>query len=234
MGRTEAPADTRIMGIVHGALRRDLERLREVLSAEPVPVGRQRRALAAHVGWLMRFLHEHHTGEDKGLWPLLRSRAPEAGELLDSLEADHARIASEIDALVAAGRQYGATTGDEPRRRLIDTLDRLMEVLLPHLDREVAEAMPVAAARLTQRDWHRWDTAYNIRGKSPRELGLEGHFLIDGADRESYEVVVYLVPPVARFLLLRGFARTYRRQARARWQPSRPSRVQSRRSGVPV
>jgi hypothetical protein len=36
-------ADTRMMGIVHGALRRDLLRTHDALTAEPYPQGRQRR-----------------------------------------------------------------------------------------------------------------------------------------------------------------------------------------------
>jgi len=82
-------ADTRMMGIVHGALRRDLLRTHDALTAEPYPRGRQRQALGEHVVWMMEFLHAHHTGEDEGLWPLVRQQNPAAGALLDSMEADH-------------------------------------------------------------------------------------------------------------------------------------------------
>jgi hypothetical protein len=76
MKTSEEPADTRMMGIVHAALRRDLLRARKVVSAKPYPVGRQRRALGEHVVWMMDFLHAHHTSEDIGLWPLVRERNP--------------------------------------------------------------------------------------------------------------------------------------------------------------
>ena len=64
----DGPADTRMMGIVHDALRRDLARARAALAGPVAP--EQRRALAAHVGWMMDFLHEHHRGEDAGLYPI--------------------------------------------------------------------------------------------------------------------------------------------------------------------
>jgi hypothetical protein len=51
------------------------------------------------------------------------------------------------------------------------------------------------------------------------QLGIEGHWLLDGIDAEGYQVVVHTVPAVPRFILLHGFARAYRRQALARWQP---------------
>jgi ActR/RegA family two-component response regulator len=224
MTTPEAPADTRMMGIVHSALKRDLLRTREALSASPAPQGRQRRALGEHVTWMMEFLHAHHSGEDEGLWPLVRVRNPAAAALLDSLEADHARIAPAAEAVTATAREYLATSADPPRERLVAALDRLVEVLFPHLDREVADAMPVVSASITNRDWDAIEQHYNIKPKSMRELGMEGHWLLDGIDPEGYDVVVHKVPPVARFVLLHGFARAYRRKAQARWTPDGSAR----------
>ncbi|WP_084463951.1 hemerythrin domain-containing protein [Microtetraspora fusca] len=218
--RTDSPqADTRIMAIVHAALRRDLDRTRAELAAQPYPRGRQRRALGEHAVWMMEFLHDHHTGEDEGLWPLVRERDPAAGPLLDSLEAEHRRIGPAIAAFTAAGRRYAATTGDDARVELAEALDALTAVLVPHLEREVDEAMPVVSASVTRAEWHAWDQAYNVKPKSFVQLGMVGHWLLDGIDAEGYQVVVREVPAVPRFLLLHGFARPYRRRAAARWRP---------------
>jgi hypothetical protein len=48
---------------------------------------------------------------------------------------------------------------------------------------------------------------------------MEGHWLLEGIDSEGYDVVVHKVPAALRFVLLHGFGRAYRRQARARWTP---------------
>jgi hypothetical protein len=213
-----APADTRMMGIVHDALRRDLERARAVLTVEPYPRGRQRRALGEHMAWLMDVLHSHHTGEDEGLWPLVRERNPAAGPLLDSLDADHRRIAPAMKTLTAAGRRYAATTGDEARGELVAALDGLTAALMPHLEREVEEAMPIVSAAITEAEWQAWSHRYNVKPKSFIQLGLEGHWLLESIDPEGYQVVVNQVPPVPRFILVRGFAGMYRRRAVARWQ----------------
>jgi hypothetical protein len=207
-----------MMGIVHGALRRDLLRAREAVTSE-LPEGRQRRAIGEHVVWLINFLHAHHTSEDEGLWPLVRVRNPVASELLDSLEADHQRIDPAAIALKSAGRRYAQTTSDEARVELVTALDELTEVLFPHLDREVEEAMPVVSASITRAEWRTIEQRYNIKPKSMAQLGIEGHWLLDGIDAEGYDVVVHTVPVVPRFILLHGFARTYRRQAQARWHP---------------
>ena len=214
---TRQPADTRMMGIVHEALKRDLRRTRQVVGSDPAPQDRQREALGRHVTWMMQFLHAHHTSEDVGLWPAVRARNPGAGPLLDSLEADHARIAPAAEALTAAATAYTASSSETARGDLLGCLDALLEVLVPHLDREVADAMPVVAATLTAAEWDAIEQEHNLQDKSPRKLAMEGHWLIEDVDAESYDVVVHKVPLVMRLILLHGFGPAYRRRARARW-----------------
>ena len=105
------------------------------------------------------------------------------------------------------------------RAELVTALDALAAVLSPHLDREVEEAMPVVSASITQAEWQAVEREYNIKPKSLAQLGMERHWLLDGIDAEGYQVVVNTVPAVPRFILLHGFARSYRRRAQARWQP---------------
>ena len=219
MSDAQEPADTRMMGIVHGALRRDLLRVRAAVTAEPAPHGRQRRALGAHVVWLMQFLHAHHTSEDLGLWPLVRERNPAAADLLDSLEAEHRTIAPALETLTQSGRQYAATTDDGTRVALVAALDGLTSVLLPHLDREVEVAMPVVSASITNAEWRAIEQRYNIKPKSLSQLGIEGQWLLDGIDPRGRQVVLHTVPLLPRLVLLYGFSRPYGRQARARWGP---------------
>jgi len=220
----DGPADTRIMGVAHNALKRDLRRARDVLAASPTPRGRQRRALGEHVLWMLDFLHEHHSGEDTFLWPLMRDRNPAAADLLDSMEADHARIAPAAEAAAEAARAYVTTTTDPPRAALVDALDELMEVLFPHLDREVAEAMPVASACLTARDWDDFLKHLETRPTSPRAvalLAMQALWALEGTDAESYAVATAAVPAPLLFVLVHGFGRSYRRHAAERWGPDR-------------
>jgi hypothetical protein len=171
----------------------------------------------------MDFLHSHHTGEDEGLWPALLARNPDAAELVESLEADHARIAPALHVVSTTAGLYATTTDDASRLALREALEQLDVVLAPHLAREVAEAMPVVAASLTRREWEDIEQKHNVRTKSTRQLALEGHWLLDGVDAEGRDVVVHLVGPVPRFVLLHGFARMYRRRIAACWSPVVPA-----------
>jgi hypothetical protein len=218
MTKTSEPADTRMMEIVHGALRRDLVRAREVAGRGSGPRGPQRRALGEHVVWLMDFLHAHHTSEDVGLWPAVRAKNPGAGALLDSLEADHHQIEPAARSLRSIAQAYAGTSDDATRDDLVRAIDELTGALFPHLDREVEEAMPVVSQTISHGEWRAIEKKHNLQGKSMSQLGFEGHWLLDGLDPEGRDVVLHTVPPVPRFVLLHGYARGYRRRSQAVWE----------------
>jgi hypothetical protein len=209
-----------MMGIVHSALRRDLTRASSALSEGPAPGDAQRKALAAHLVWMMDFLHRHHEGEDVALWPLVRSLDPAAGDLLDEMGEDHARIAPEMAALGEATLQYSAADTDAARETVVTALSSLRAVLDPHLLREENEMMPVVSATLTHAQWEAFNQEHYVKPKTTRELGNEGHWLIDSIDPEGFQVVVGNVPTIPRFILLHAFAGRYARACAARWGPS--------------
>ena len=212
---TKLPADTRMMNIVHNALRRDLARAQQVLHAAAPPVHAQRVALADHLIWMMQFLHMHHSGEDRGLWPLVCQLNPAARPLLDAMAADHAGIATEIERVIATATEY--RTEPAAREELSSCLDALAQVLLPHLRREEDDMMPVVAATLTQRELDDVEHREFVAPKTKRELGVEAHWAIDGVARDDYDIAVHKVGPVTRFVLLHAFKGPYRRACAARW-----------------
>jgi len=206
-----------MMGIVHSALRRDLTRTSAALNAQTAPGDAQRTAIAAHLTWMMAFLHGHHEGEDAGLWPLVRSMDPSAGDLLDQMEHDHAQIAPEMAALSTATGRYSDDGSARSREGVLAALAALRAVLDPHLRREEDEMMPVVSKALTHAQWENFNQEQFIKPKSKSELGQEGHWLIDSIDPAGYKVVVGNVPPIPRFVLLHAFAGRYARACAARW-----------------
>jgi len=224
-----APADTNMMRIVHNALRRDLRRARAVLDQDPPPEDRQREAIASHLVWMMGFLEAHHRAEDVGLYPVVRQRDPGAAGLLEEMTRDHQAVAVAIAEVETAAATYA--TGGE-RAPLVEAIDVLTGVLVPHLRREEDEAMPLVSRAITDEEWRAIEEEQNLAGKSMAELGREGHWLIDDATPEDRTRVLGLVPPVPRFLLLHGFGPSYRRRKQARWSPRRRVQPQSATSVV--
>ncbi|MEV0338061.1 hemerythrin domain-containing protein [Nocardia sp. NPDC050713] len=211
----ERPADTRVIGIVHSAMRRDLRRARNALSAWPYPFDEQRVAIAEHLLWIMRFLHHHHESEDEYLYPLVRERDPAAAHLLDRMHADHRAIEIAIDRLIRAAAVYRVSA--ETRADVLAALDHLETVLYPHLEREEHEMMPVVSAVVTEREWRRWADVYNIKPLGPIELFDEGLFLVDDASPADAAAIGEMVPAVPRWLMLHVLIKRYRKAAFRRW-----------------
>ncbi len=209
-----APADTRMMGIVHSALRRDLVRLRLVLGTPDAQEPRRRKALAEHTIWLMDFLHHHHTGEDEGLYPLVVRRNPDAAALCERMDADHDTITPAMDGLRAAAERHLADPAS-PDSDLVAALVALDEPLVPHLAREELEMMPVVSASISHAEWVKWHESM-VHG-SMTQLAFEGHWLIDGLDEENVQVVVGPVPAVPRFILVKLLGGAYRRRRALLW-----------------
>ena len=178
----DAPADTRMMRIVHEALRRDLHRAQTALTGSPPPSLEQQQAIARHLVWMMSFLRAHHRSEDDGLYPLVRERDPAAADLLDAMNADHEAVGSAIaEVEAAAAARLDRADADLHNDRLVTALDDLAELLLPHLEREENEMMPVVSSAITNAEWRALEDEYNLKPKSFFELGREGHWLIDDA-----------------------------------------------------
>jgi hemerythrin-like domain-containing protein len=213
-----SPADTSMMRIVHSALRRDLDRALRALTGEQPPDGRRRSAIADQLMWMMSFLDAHHRSEDCGLYPLVRERSSAAVAVLDDMAADHGAVAGAVRKVEAAATAYGTRDDREP---LVAALRELRDVLLPHLRREEDEVMPIVARVVTNAEWQAIEHQHNLAGKSPAQLGREGHWLIDDADEHDRATVLGLVPPIQRMLLVLGFGPAYRRRRRACWFPRR-------------
>lgn len=212
----DAPADTRVMGIVHRALRRDLARAHAALREWPYPFDAQRVAIADHLMWMMEFLHHHHESEDTHLYPLVRARNVEARNLLDRMDSDHKSIEPAIDALTEAARRYRES--DEARTQIVSALDNLLDRLLPHLDREEREMMPIVSRTITEGEWRHWDLEYNVKPLGPIDLADQGLFILDGLAGEDRTAITELVPPIPRWIILHIMIGRYRRGAFRRWR----------------
>lgn len=124
--------------LLHDTFRRELALIRdEVARGGPAP-GAQLRVSCLTV---CAGLHQHHHGEDVGMFPMLAQDAARAARLapvLDRLRAEHAVIAALLDELQAVVRA-DASGGDDVLREV----DRLVAELERHLAYEEEQLVPV-------------------------------------------------------------------------------------------
>ena len=127
------------------------------LAGDAVPEARVFRAMLVYIDVFAERVH--HPKEERALFPLLRYRSPEAAEILDRLESDHARGSAAVHVLETAFLRW-----EEAGMRFFPQFAR--EVLSfvgfyrEHLRTEERKLVPLAQRVLTPEDWQRIDQSF--------------------------------------------------------------------------
>lgn len=147
------PIEVRDMRIIHETFRRAYEEGAVLVRVNPTPSASRVTFLADHIDFGLTMLHNHHEGEDEILYPLLVERAPEHAARTEQIDLEHQAVKGAIDAAKSACATWRAAPTTESGRALADSLDALNAALVPHLDNEEREIVPLAAVTVTQKEW---------------------------------------------------------------------------------
>ena len=195
------------MRALHAALRRDLSRLRDAAVRLDSSAGAPPAVLA---GWdaFQAQLNNHHSAEDDDLWPVLREKLGDAGDLaaVDAMVEEHRHIPpalADVDAALRGGGELAAP------------VQILSAVVLDHLAHEEREVVPLIEQHLTQAQWRTFLRKERSR-RSPRERPGFLTWILDDASEQDTAAVLAEMPPPAR-LVYRRFLRP-RYEAQHRWQ----------------
>ncbi|MFC8915707.1 nitroreductase/quinone reductase family protein [Streptomyces sp. NPDC047821] len=126
--------------VVHDAFRHELALIRKEI-AESGTAGGLATQLRVNCLTVCQGLHNHHTGEDTMLFPMLGERHPELAPVMDRLKREHERIA----ALLAALKEVVSDAEAEPGHVLAE-VERLTDELEAHLAYEEEQLLPVLDA----------------------------------------------------------------------------------------
>jgi hemerythrin-like domain-containing protein len=210
--------ETAQMVVIHKALRREFSLLPRLVGTVQVTDSARARLLTGHAELLLLFLHTHHDGEDRLLWPLLADRVPSAKKLTETMEQQHRTM----DALIGTIRPELTdwSAGDSTaRERLAVHLTQLDAALAGHLDAEEAEVLPLVHEYVTVAEWEAMEKdASKHMPRNPRVgLVMAGMVLEDATPAERAWFMNEL-PAAARLMWrLAGQSRyaAYRRRIRA-------------------
>ena len=202
--------------VIHGAVRRDLERFRRALDA--FSDGDRERAGALHTAWTNfdAQLTEHHEGEHEIAWPAFQAIGIDVSTI-DSFDAEHEAMAADL----AATRESMATLSRTATRADADSaaasMAKLQTTTLGHLEHEERETEPA----LTQHDG---DPAVKEMGKKfsrrvgPARAGVFFAWVQDGASSEELAALRQSVPGPVLAILSGLLGRSYRRQVAPVWR----------------
>ncbi|WP_275461820.1 nitroreductase/quinone reductase family protein [Streptomyces noursei] len=126
------------IALVHDAFRREIATLRKEFAASGSVLGAQ---LRINCLTLCQGLHNHHTGEDRGMFPALRRHRPDLAPVLDRLDEEHRALAALLDALQRVLAEPSAAPG-----YVRAEVERLTGELEAHLTYEEEQLVPVLDA----------------------------------------------------------------------------------------
>jgi len=204
-----------INGIVHAAVRRDLQRLEsaltEVADKDRDRAGDLQRAFAN----LRRELTHHHEGEDELIWPMLEKFGADT-ELLATMESEHQAMAAALadtgtalDAFAASGSANDAAAARE-------SVTRTQAVVDQHLQHEEKDVEPLVVSRLETKEWKAVEK--KLSRQPPRVAGRFFAWVQDGMTPETRAGLDAAVPRPVSFLLGRLLGRSYHREIAPVWQ----------------
>ena len=202
--------------VIHGAVRRDLDRF--VVALDHFPAGDRRRAGDLATAW-QNFddqLTRHHEGEHRIAWPALQSVGVSPA-LLDELDAEHdtmaAALAETRTALGALARSADAADASAAR----ESVARLRQVTCAHLDHEEAEIEGVYQAKRDTPEIKAMGKAFARDGGAT----VGGRFfawVLDGASVEERRAVTREVPGPVLAVLTKVLGRGYTRNVAPVWR----------------
>jgi hypothetical protein len=173
----EGPVDMIMMYVMHHAFRRDLAAFAARVPTVAVDDAATWRALDRRWTGFASSLHEHHSGEDAGLWPLLLERVDAAGDTegratLEAMEAEHAEIDPLLEACARGFARMAAGGSDDDRAALAVRTAAARDSLGRHLAHEETEAMVLLQRHLTQADWDECERRSFVKPSTPAAVAF--------------------------------------------------------------
>jgi hemerythrin-like domain-containing protein len=150
---TAVRTDTWDMIMVHRVFRREFRILPALVrAAGPGDLARA-EALGEHVGHIAGALEHHHQAEDEMVWPLMLSRATLHADLINRMEAQHARLHEPLAGIDEVLPRWRATASAADRDVLADLIAQASVALDEHLSDEEREVCPLIEEHLTPAEW---------------------------------------------------------------------------------
>jgi hemerythrin-like domain-containing protein len=201
--------------VIHGAVRRDLDRLVAALDSLRDGDTARAAALARAFAHLRAELTRHHEGEDTYVWPMLEKLGADR-DLLRAMESEHSAMAealAETDAALSALARTGSAADAEAARA---SAVRTREVVVRHLDHEETDMEPVLRRYEGTPEWK----AVEKKLRSA-PLGTVGGFfawVTDGMSDDHRAYFRTAVPPPVVTVFSKTFGRRYTKEVAPTWR----------------
>ena len=206
--------DTHDMYVVHRVFRRETALLpRLVRNVRPGDTARA-AVVADHYRGYALGLHQHHTGEDELIWPLLLARVDLEAELVLRMEEQHERVAAGLEAVSALLPEWERTASRASGEAIAIAIEAHRAALLEHLGDEEVNLLPLIEEHLTVAEYGKLNERFAEETPKDKLLFFLGALLEEATPEEAADIIRNLPTParlVWRFIGKRQYARSTRR-----------------------
>lgn len=202
-----------IFTLLHGAMRRDAQRLLDALAGVPPLDRRAARRLGRWYDAFREALGHHHRLEDDYFWPALRGRAPGFDEVESAMHAEHTELEAVLEEVARRLSHLGGATDDGWAGAYASAqacVARFHDTLTGHLADEEATALTLMGTHLTPDEFGQVDK----RAQRAAGLGYVAFalpWLLDGMTPDQAAKLLDQAPAPFRWLLRLVWMPRYRR-----------------------
>jgi hemerythrin-like domain-containing protein len=201
--------------VIHGAIRRDLDRFEGALTT--FPAGDSERAKQLGVAWenFDRQLTDHHEGEHEIAWPALE-QVGVTREMLDQMDAEHAAMAEALgNSRTAMSALVSNPQSGEAEAALV-AIKRLKDVTVTHLDHEEQQIEPIYLEQHDSPPIKEMGKQFAKAG--PSKAGLFMAWISDGTTPDMQQGLKENVPRPVLAVMAGVFGRSYRKKVAPVWK----------------
>jgi hypothetical protein len=200
--------------VIHGAIRRDLDRFVDALTR--FPAGDKARAKQLGRAWANfdRQLTDHHEGEHEIAWPALESIGVTRRTIAE-MDAEHEKMATALTRARRAMDVLKANAGQSEAENALTAMMYLRDVTTLHLDHEEREIEPIYLEKADSAEMK--EMGKKFARTSPAKAGVFFAWILDGISPEASAALTGSVPGPVLKVLTTVFGRSYRRQVAPVW-----------------
>jgi hemerythrin-like domain-containing protein len=201
--------------VIHGAIRRDLERFTGALTTlRPGDTDRAGRLGRAWANFDDELTH-HHEGEHEIAWPALE-QVGVTRETIAQMDAEHEVMASALAEARSAMKALEASPGEGETQTALAAMKHLQDVTVTHLDHEEREIEPVYLENVDSAPIKEMGKKF-ARAQNPARAGRFFAWVTDGATPQERAAVAEGIPKPVLAVLSGVFGRGYRKEIAPTW-----------------
>ena len=221
--------DAREMQMLHKMFRREFLLAAGLVRRVAEGDGERASIVASHLEFMVNILHTHHNFEDRQIWPLLLDRCPDESIPNVCRTGDqHAAIDAAISEVAESLAAWRLDAASGAREELATALEKLLPILVEHMDFEEQHVVPVMEKYITLGEWNQLIQAAAV-DLVPVDMPLEFGMIMYEGDPEIVDVAVSNMPeelrPVIRQTAAQAFAE-HARRVHGTATPLRSSEIQ--------